>query len=146
MINVEVLKLLFRNLNWKSNENLIKVEKDRFDISGSSSNSLKVLNVRRPRLACIVFTIKCKLHYNVYCMVYSPGHGPTDYRTERNMQSSIQPPPLLAERPDGDDLRHCDGEMDCMGHSFQVTKGEWLVKPPSLMSGQQTDVDILPEQ
>ena len=79
-------------------------------------------------------------------MVYSPDHGPTDYRTERNMQSSIQPPPSLAERPDGDDLRHCDGEMDCMGHSFQVTKGEWLVKPPSLMSGQQTDVDILPEQ
>ena len=70
-------------------------------------------------------------------MVYSPGHGPTDCRTERNMQASLQPLPLLTGRPDGDYLRHCDGEIDCMAHSFRVTKERWLVKPPLLVSIHQ---------
>ena len=31
-------------------------------------------------------------------------------------------PAVTEVRPDGDDLRHCDGEMDCMDHSFRVTE------------------------
>ena len=39
---------------------------------------------------------------------------------QRNMQASPQPP--LGEGQSRDRLRHCDGEMNCMDHSFRVTE------------------------
>ena len=54
---------------------------------------------------------------------------------DRKEYAILGPSQHLEVRPDGDDLRHCDGEMDCMEHSFRVTKERWGKATPLLVSG-----------